>query len=125
MNLFFVRGSGADAEVVTPELTGTLLPGVTRDTLLTLAARLGYRTGTTRLSVSRWRRECADATITEVFACGTAAVVTPVGAVRDGTDEWTVGDGGPGPVTMRLRAALLDLHHGKAPDPDGWMYPVR
>ncbi|MFC4149925.1 branched-chain amino acid aminotransferase [Micromonospora mangrovi] len=124
MNLFFVRGSGADAEVLTPELTGTLLPGVTRDTLLTLATRLGYRSGTTRLSVSQWRQECADGTITEVFACGTAAVVTPVGAVRDGGTEWTVGDGAPGPVTMRLREALLDLHHGKAPDPDGWMYPV-
>lgn len=125
MNLFFVRGSGADAEVVTPELTGTLLPGITRATLLTLAARLGYRSGTTRLSVDRWHRECVDGTITEVFACGTAAVVTPVGAVRDGESEWTIGDGGPGLVTMRLRDALLDLYHGNAPDPDGWMYPVR
>ncbi|WBB80955.1 branched-chain amino acid aminotransferase [Micromonospora sp. WMMD882] len=125
MNLFFVRGDGVDAEVLTPELTGTLLPGVTRDTLLTLASRLGYRAGTTRLTVEDWRRECAAGVITEVFACGTAAVVTPVGSVRDGDTGWTVGDGQPGPVTRRLRQALVDLHHGTAPDPDGWLHPVR
>ncbi len=125
MNLFFVRGSGADAEVVTPELTGTLLPGVTRDTLLTLAARLGLRAGTTRLTVDDWRAQCADGTITEVFACGTAAVVTPVGVVVDGDTEWAIGNGEEGPITTRLRRALLDLHHGRTPDLDGWMYPIR
>lgn len=124
MNLFVVRGEGPGAEVVTPDLTGTLLPGVTRDSLLRIAARLGYRAGTERISIDRLRAECASGRITEMFACGTAAVVTPVGRIRDGGDAWTVGSGEAGPVTMRLRERLLDIQHGLADDPDGWMHPV-
>ncbi|MFJ6167200.1 branched-chain amino acid aminotransferase [Micromonospora orduensis] len=124
MNLFFVRGRGKDAEVVTPALTGTLLPGVTRDSLLTLTERLGYRPREERISVDQWRDECRQGLITEVFACGTAAVVTPVYQVRDVDGDWTIGDGGPGPVTLRLREALVDLHHGLAPDPDGWLHRI-
>lgn len=125
MNLFFVRGTGAGAQVVTPRLTGTLLPGVTRNTLLTLAAREGYATGEDRISVDQWRKECEAGLITETFACGTAAVVTPVGRVRDVDGDFTVGTGDSGPVAMRLRAALLDVQHGRRPDPDGWLYHVR
>ncbi|MFJ8042100.1 branched-chain amino acid aminotransferase [Kitasatospora sp. NPDC096147] len=122
MNMFLVRGSGADAQVITPQLTGTLLPGVTRNSLLALAERLGYRTGEERISLEQWRRECADGTVTEVFACGTAAVVTPVGLVRDRDGDWVIGDGTAGPVTRALRTALTDLHHGLAADPDGWLH---
>jgi branched-chain amino acid aminotransferase len=125
MNLFFVRGRGSGAEVVTPTLTGTMLPGVTRDSLLVLASRLGYRPAEERVSLDQWRDECAAGHITEVFACGTAAVVTPVGRVCDAGGDWTIGDGAAGPVTMHLRQHLLDLQHGLAPDPDGWMHPVR
>ncbi|MEU5868021.1 MULTISPECIES: branched-chain amino acid aminotransferase [unclassified Nonomuraea] len=124
MNLFFVRGHGSRAEVVTPRLSGTLLPGVTRDTLLTLAARLGLTPREERIGLRQWRRQCLDGDITEVFACGTAAVVTPVGRVRDRDGDWTIGDGTPGPVTRALRTALVDLHHGIAPDPDGWMHHI-
>jgi branched-chain amino acid aminotransferase len=124
MNLFFVRGSGPGAEVVTPTLTGTMLPGVTRDSLLVLARRLGYSPAEQRICIDQWREECAAGRITEVFACGTAAVVTPVGRVRDTAGDWTIGDGNAGPVTLRLRSHLLDLQHGLAADPDGWMHPV-
>jgi branched-chain amino acid aminotransferase len=124
MNLFFVRGSGAHAEVVTPPLTGTLLPGVTRDSLLTLAARNGYVTHEERVSAEQWRAECAEGRITEVFACGTAAVVTPVSRVCDTDGEWTVGDGQPGPVTTTLRRALFEVQHGITPDPDGWLHRI-
>jgi len=125
MNLFFVRDTGTGYEVGTPELTGSLLPGVTRDTLLTIAERLGYRAREMRISVDQWRQESIEGRITEVFACGTAAVVTPVSAVRDPLGgDWTVGDGQPGPVTMTLRRALMDVHHGLVPDPDGWLHPV-
>jgi branched-chain amino acid aminotransferase len=124
MNLFFVRGCGADARVITPELTGTLLPGVTRKSLLVLARRLGYAVGEERISVDQWQAECATGKISEVFACGTAAVVTPVGEVRDGPQSWTVGDGRPGPVAAALHDVLDGLHHGIVPDPDGWMHPV-
>jgi branched-chain amino acid aminotransferase len=124
MNLFFVRRDGSATELVTPELTGTLLPGVTRESLLVLGRRLGYPVREERISVEQWRAGCADGRITEVFACGTAAVVTPVGQVRDRDGDWTIGDGKPGPVTLTLREALVDLHHGLAPDPDGWMREV-
>ncbi len=125
MNLFFVRGSGPGAQVVTPELTGTLLPGVTRDTLLTLASRLGYTPSQERISVEQWKAECEQGLITEVFACGTAAVVTPVRKVCDPVaGDWTIGDGGSGPVTAQIRRALVDLHHGLIPDTDGWLHRV-
>ncbi len=81
MNLYFVYGSGSSARVVTPALTGTLLPGVTRDSLLTLAAELGYTAEEGKISTDEWREGYASGAITEVFACGTAAVITPVGSV--------------------------------------------
>ncbi len=124
MNLCFVYGSGPDARVLTPELSGSLLPGVTRDSLLTLSRDLGYRAEEGRISVEQWRDGNADGSLTEVFACGTAAVITPVGQVKSAHGEWTVGDGGTGPVTARLRQALLDIQHGAAPDTHGWMHPV-
>jgi branched-chain amino acid aminotransferase len=125
MNLCFVFGRGAQARVMTPALTGTLLPGVTRDSLLTLGRDLGYRTEEGRISVDEWRSGCEDGTLTEVFACGTAAVITPVGAVKSAQGSWTVGDGGPGEVTMRLRQALVDVQRGTAPDPHEWLYHAR
>ena len=124
MNLFFVRRNGAATELLTPALTGTLLPGVTRDSLLVLGRRLGHAVREERISVDEWRADCATGRITEVFACGTAAVVTPVGKVRDRDGDWTIGDGKPGPVTLALREALVDIHHGLAPDPGGWMRAV-
>ena len=124
MNLYFVRGSGADARVMTPALTGTLLPGVTRDSLLALAADLGFGAEEGRISTDEWRAGNASGEITEVFACGTAAVITPVGEVRSTSRSWAVADGQPGPVTMRLRAALLDLQTGAAPDAHSWLRSV-
>ncbi|MFI9387419.1 branched-chain amino acid aminotransferase [Kutzneria sp. NPDC052558] len=121
MNLFFVRGN----TILTSPLTGTLLPGVTRDSLLRIAARLGYGVAETKLSVDQWRADCASGAISEVFACGTAAVVTPVGAVRDRDGDFAVGDGGMGPVTARLRRALMDVQQGRSADVDGWLHHVR
>ena len=82
MNLYFVYGSGPAARIVTPALTGTLLPGVTRDSLLTLASDLGYTAEEGKISTDEWREGNASGALTEVFACGTAAVITPVGAVK-------------------------------------------
>lgn len=125
MNLFFVYGSGSGARLVTPELTGTLLPGITRDSILTLATDLGFRVEERRISTEEWRAGGTDTErITEVFACGTAAVITPVGSVRSSSDSWTVADGSTGPVTARLRSALLEIQHGSAPDPHGWTHKV-
>ncbi|MEU8622504.1 branched-chain amino acid aminotransferase [Streptomyces sp. NPDC048623] len=121
MNLFFVRGTGPSAELVTPPLTGTLLPGVTRDALLTLAAQRGYTVREERISVEQWRAQSESGVLTETFACGTAALVTPVGEARDGDERWLIGGGKPGAVTMELRDALSDLHQGRAADPHGWL----
>ncbi|MEU5092709.1 branched-chain amino acid aminotransferase [Streptomyces sp. NPDC021356] len=125
MNLFFVRGSGPSAQVITPPATGTLLPGVTRDSLLHLAARQQLAVREEPVSVGQWKAECLDGTITETFASGTAAVVTPVGVVRDGAQSWQVGTGRAGPVTLALRDALVDIHTGRAPAPEGWLRTVR
>jgi branched-chain amino acid aminotransferase len=125
MNLCFVFGEGANARLVTPALTGTLLPGITRDSLLKLAGDLGYAVEERRVSVDEWRRGCADGTLTEAFACGTAAVITPVGAVKGKSGGWMVADGKAGPVSMRLRQALVDIQRGAAPDPHRWRHAVR
>jgi branched-chain amino acid aminotransferase len=122
MNLYFVRGTGDAARIVTPELTGALLPGITRDSLLTIAADLGYATQEARISVDEWQRGNADGDISEVFACGTAAVITPVGSVKSADASWTVGDGRPGEVTMRLREILLGIQTGRLEDRHGWMH---
>jgi branched-chain amino acid aminotransferase len=122
MNLYFVYGSGDDARLVTPELTGALLPGVTRDSLLTVAADLGLSASEGRVSIEEWQAGNADGSITEVFACGTAAVITPVGQVKSSDGGWTVGDGSPGTWTMRLRQHLLDIQHGRRDDVHGWMH---
>jgi branched-chain amino acid aminotransferase len=124
MNLFFVYGSGPQARIMTPALTGTLLAGITRDSLLKLGPDLGIPAEEGRISVDEWREGCASGEITEVFACGTAAVITPVGQVKSAAGEWAVGDGTPGPVTMRLREELLGIQYGHRPDPYGWIHRI-
>jgi branched-chain amino acid aminotransferase len=124
MNLYFVYGSGSSARIMTPALTGTLLPGITRDSLLRLAPTLGIPATEGRISVPEWRSACASGEISEVFACGTAAVITPVGSVLGESGGWTIGSGEPGPVSMRLRDELIGIQYGHRPDPFGWVYKV-
>jgi branched-chain amino acid aminotransferase len=124
MNLAFIFGSGARAKLVTPSLTGTLLPGITRDSLLTLARDLGYAAEERRVSVNEWREGCADGTITEAFACGTAAVITPIAEAKSKQGSWKIAGSEPGPVSMRLRQALVEIQRGLAPDPHGWRHEV-
>ncbi|GAA1307921.1 branched-chain amino acid aminotransferase [Pseudonocardia xinjiangensis] len=121
MNLFYVFGTGDSVEVVTPELSGSILPGVTRDSLLVLAKELGCQVSERRISAEEWLTGCADGRISEVFACGTAAVITPVGVVKHNDGEVVVGNGEPGPVSMRLRGLLTDVQRGIAPDTHSWM----
>jgi branched-chain amino acid aminotransferase len=124
MNLFFVLGEGDDAELVTPALTGTLLPGITRDSLIEMARSMGHTVTERLFSVDEWRQGVADGTVTETFACGTAAVITPVGEVKARTGDFAVGDGTPGPLTMKLRESLLDIQHGRVADTRGWLHQV-
>lgn len=124
MNLFFVFGHGDDAQLVTPELTGSLLPGITRDSLMTLAQEMGYGVEQRRISTEEWEKKVETGEISEVFACGTAAVITPVGRVAHAGGEYHIGSGEPGPITIRLREALTAIQRGAAPDPHGWMTPL-
>ncbi|HEX8768496.1 MAG TPA: branched-chain amino acid aminotransferase [Jatrophihabitans sp.] len=124
MNLYFVLGEGSQARLVTPELTGTLLPGITRDSLLTLAGDHGMVVEERRISTEEWEKGVETGDISEVFACGTAAVITPVGRVAYPGGEFTIGSGKPGPVTTRLRAALTAIQRGVAPDSHHWMIPL-
>src|SRR6202040_1109335 len=82
MNLFFVLGSGGTARLVTPELSGSLLPGITRDSLLQLAIDAGYSVEERKIDIDEWQKKAAAGEITEGFACGTAAVITPLSQVR-------------------------------------------
>jgi branched-chain amino acid aminotransferase len=124
-NLGFVYGSGADARIVTPALSGTLLPGITRDSLLQVAGDLGYTAEEGKISVEEWRDGCESGAITEVFGCGTAAVVTPIGEVRGANGSFSVGNGtGAGPVTAALRERLVGIQQGNVPDTHGWMHKL-
>lgn len=124
MNLFFVYQENGNTTVVTPELTGTLLPGITRLSLLQLAQDLGFVAQERKLTVQQWRDDIASGRMTEVFACGTAAVITPVGQVKANGFEMAINKGENGPVTMALREALLGIQHGTAADTHGWMHTI-
>ena len=121
MNLYFVKGD----KVVTPKLTGTLLPGITRDSILTVARELGYETEEVMLSVDDWKTGIESGEIKETFACGTAAVVSPIGAAKSKWGTWVTGDGNPGPITMKIRETLLGIQHGQIPDKNGWVKVVK
>jgi branched-chain amino acid aminotransferase len=120
MNLYFVHDDGT---IVTPELSGTILEGITRSSIIELCRQQGWKVEERKFSVEEWRDGVRSGRITEVFACGTAAVVTPVGTLkwRDGE----VGSGeATGPVTQQVRRALVDIQYGRAEDTFGWMHRV-
>jgi branched-chain amino acid aminotransferase len=124
-NLFFVYGTGDRPRVTTPPLTGTVLPGITRDCLLTLARDHGYEVAEEPMEVERWRADARSGALTEVFACGTASTVTPVGVVDGISGSWRIGDGTAGPVTLRLRNALRLARQGRDARYRDWLHPVR
>ncbi len=120
MNLYFVFDDGS---IVTPELSGTILEGITRKSIVDLCDQLGHKVEERQFSVDEWREGVRSGRIAEVFACGTAAVVTPVGILRWKGGE--VGNGDEtGPVTKRVRQALVDIQYGRAEDSFGWMHRV-
>jgi len=121
MNLYFVQDDGT---IVTPETSGTILEGITRSSIMELCGKLGHRVEERPVTIDEWRDGVASGRISEVFACGTAAVVTPVGTLK-----WRgggqVGDGETtGPVTQQVRSALVDIQYGRAEDTFGWMHRV-
>ena len=118
MNLFFVFDDGS---LLTPPLSGTILPGITRNSLLTLAREEGLTVREERYSLDQWRADAQSGKLVETFACGTAAVVTPVGKVAGHDGEFTIGSGGPGQLTTRLREKLVGIQRGTVADSHGWV----
>jgi branched-chain amino acid aminotransferase len=121
MNLYFVFDDGT---LITPPLTGTILPGITRDSILTLARAEGLTIREERYSIDQWRADAASGRLVECFACGTAAVVTAVGKITDSTSHFTIGSGGPGQLTSKLKSQLVAIQRGEAPDTHGWVMKV-
>ncbi len=124
MNIFFVYENGAHTTLVTPKLSGSLLPGITRDSLLTLGPKLGYAVEERAVRLDEWMSEATTGRMTEAFACGTAAVVTSIGTVRSQHGEFTMGNGQGGRVAKTLRDHLMAIQYGEAPDTQGWMHRV-
>ncbi|WP_408899640.1 branched-chain amino acid aminotransferase [Nocardioides sp. R1-1] len=115
MNMYFVFDDGS---IVTPE-TGTILEGITRSSIIELAGKMGHQVTERKFGIDEWREGVASGRITEIFACGTAAVVTPVGSLKYAGGET------PAPasqdLTMRIREALVGVQLGRAEDTFGWM----
>ena len=118
MNVFFVHGADT---LVTPRLTGTILEGVTRDSIIQLAKDRGMTVEERDITVDEWRDGIASGEITEVFACGTAAVVTPIAQLKGAGFEIGDADAPAGEITMALRQELTDIQYGRLPDRHGWL----
>lgn len=115
MNLFFAYRDGT---IVTPALSGTILEGVTRASLIQLARERGHEVIERPYSIEEWRADAASGELAEVFACGTAAVIVPVGTLKWRGGEITMGGG---QIASDLRGALLDIQYGRVEDTHGWM----
>ena len=118
MNLFFIFDDGT---IKTPPLGGTILPGITRDCLITLARGAGLTVSEEPYAIDQWQADAQSGRLTESFACGTAAVVTPIGSVTNGDVRFSIGSGGPGQLTIKLRDQLVAIQRGTAPDPHHWV----
>ncbi|KAF1708791.1 branched chain amino acid aminotransferase [Pseudoxanthomonas kalamensis DSM 18571] len=122
MNVFLVHRDGS---IVTPEISGSILEGITRSSLLQLARDRGHRVVERKVTLDEWRDGVASGEVTEVFACGTAAVITPIGQLKG--EDFSVGDinAPAGETTLALRQALTDIQYGRAEDRHGWMVKLR
>jgi branched-chain amino acid aminotransferase len=122
MNVMFVHGDGSGGgTLVTPRLTGTILEGVTRDSILQLARDRGMTVEERDVTIDEWRDGVASGDITEVFACGTAAVITPISVLKGHNVQIGDPDGPAGEVTLALRKELTDIQYGRLPDRHGWL----
>lgn len=121
MNLFFIRSDGS---VITPPLTGTILPGITRDSLIAMLREEGLEVREEPYSIQQWQAEAESGELLEVLACGTAAVVTPVGTVASPSGEFTIGSGGIGQMAEKMRTKLVGVQNGSVADKNGWVMRV-
>ena len=122
MNVFLVY---KDGRIVTPELSGSILEGITRDSILQIARDRGHAVEERKVSIDEWKQGVTSGDIVEVFACGTAAVITPIGQLKG--KDFAVGDlnAPAGEVTMGIRKELTDIQYGRLPDRHGWLVKLR
>ncbi len=120
MNIFFV----IDNELVTPELTGTILPGITRDSVLYLAKEWNMKVSEKKIKVSELIDAYDNGILQEVFGSGTAAVISPVGEIKYKDKILHINNGKVGSVTNKFYKSLTDIQYGKAPSPDGWIEKI-
>ena len=120
MNIFFV----IDDEVITPELSGSILPGITRDSAMALAKNWGMTVSQRKISIHEVFEAHQRGDLQEIFGSGTAAVISPVGELRYDDRVITVGDGKVGPVAQKLFKAIMDIQYGTSEDPMGWIVPI-
>ncbi len=120
MNIFFL----IDDELVTPKLNGSILPGITRESVLFVAKKWGMNVSERDIGISEVFDAHRAGKLQEVFGSGTAAVVSPVGELKYGDDVIALGDGSVGPFAQKLYDAITDIQYGKAEDPDGWIEEV-
>jgi branched-chain amino acid aminotransferase len=118
MNIFFVFDDGS---LATPPLSGTILAGITRESIITLARGMGLTVREEPYAIEQWRADAESGRLTEAFACGTAAVVTAIGSVTGTEGGFAIGGQSVGPVTQRIREALVAIQRGKAADPHDWI----
>jgi len=121
MNIFFVFD---DSSMQTPPLGGTILPGITRSSILTLAKDMKIPVREEPYSLDQWRADAASGRIRETFACGTAAVLTPIGTVKSKDGDFVIGNGGSGAQTEKLKSTLIDIQRCRAQDTHGWVHKV-
>ena len=120
MNIFFVINN----EIVTPELSGSILPGITRDSVIRLANSWGIPVTERKISIKEVLSAHASGALMEIFGSGTAAVISPVGELKYGDTVITIGDGGVGPISDRLFNVIQDIQYGRTEDSMGWIEPV-
>ena len=117
MNMMFAYGK----KIVTPMLNGSILPGITRKSVLQLAAQLGYEVEEKRIAIEDVFEDIKAGRCTEAFGTGTAAVISPVGELCWKDEKVTLGDGSIGPVAQKLYDTLTGIQYGRLPDENGWI----
>jgi len=120
MNIFFV----IDDEIITPELNGSILPGITRKSVVELAKHWGDKVAERKISIDELMQAHGSGSLKEVFGAGTAAVISPVGQIKYGDKVITITDNQVGPIAQKYYKAITDIQYGKAEDPMGWIVPV-
>ena len=121
MNMMFAY---ENKKIVTPALNGSILPGITRDSVLKLADHMGYEVEEKRLSIDEVIADAKSGKLTEAFGTGTAAVVSPVNKIAYKEEEVNVGDGNIGTITQKLYDTLTGIQFGKLADPFGWITKI-